>query len=85
MKKHLIFAGGGHSHIHSLTNLDKFTAAGADVTVINRSQYHYYSGMGPGLLSGYYTPDETRFNIKKNSRISRLQIYRGYGKADYSR
>ena len=65
MKKHLIFAGGGHSHIHSLSNLDKFLDAGCDVTVVNKSQYHYYSGMGPGLLSGYYNVEDARFNIKE--------------------
>jgi len=65
MKKHLIFAGAGHSHIQSLTNLHEFVEAGASVTIVNISQYHYYSGMGPGLLSGYYTLDETRFDIKK--------------------
>jgi NADH dehydrogenase FAD-containing subunit len=65
MKKNLIFAGAGHAHIYSLSNLHEFVWAGASVTVVNRSRYHYYSGMGPGLLSGYYTLDETRFDIKK--------------------
>lgn len=65
MKKQLIFAGGGHAHIHSLSNLNRFTDAGAEVTVVSRSKYHYYSGMGPGLLSGYYKADDSRFNIKE--------------------
>jgi len=65
MKKQLIFAGGGHSHIHSLVNLDKFIDAGISVTVISRSKYHYYSGMGPGMLSGYYPVEETRFKVKE--------------------
>ncbi len=65
MKKNLIFAGGGHAHIHALSNLNEFVKAGALVTVVNKSRFHYYSGMGPGLLSGYYTIDKTRFDIKK--------------------
>ena len=32
---------------------------------MNAGAYHYYSGMGPGLLSGIYRPQETRFNVKK--------------------
>jgi NADH dehydrogenase FAD-containing subunit len=64
MKKHLIFAGGGHAHIHSLVNLDKFSDTGTEVTVVSRTRYHYYSGMGPGLLSGYYNIDEARFDLK---------------------
>lgn len=70
MKKQLIFAGGGHAHIHSLTNLNKFTDEGTVITVVNRSKYHYYSGMGPGLLSGYYDVDDTRFNIKEITESS---------------
>ena len=31
------------------------------VTVIGPSDHHYYSGMGPGMLSGTYQPDEIRF------------------------
>jgi len=65
MKKQLIFAGGGHAHIQSLTHLDRFKDAGVEVTVVNKSPYHYYSGMGPGLLSGFYNLDETRFNVKE--------------------
>jgi len=65
MEKHLIFAGGGHSHIKSLTNLDRFTDTEVSVTVVSRSPYHYYSGMGPGLLSGFYSEDECRFNIRE--------------------
>jgi len=29
------------------------------------SSYQYYSGMGPGMLSGIYRPQEVRFNIRK--------------------
>jgi NADH dehydrogenase FAD-containing subunit len=34
---------------------------GHTVTVIGPSEYHYYSGMGPGMLSGTYRPEEIRF------------------------
>ena len=33
--------------------------------MIGPSPYHYYSGMGPGLLSGIYRPAEARFHVKK--------------------
>jgi len=35
------------------------------VTLISSSDYHYYSGMGPGMLSGIYRPQEIRFHISK--------------------
>jgi NADH dehydrogenase FAD-containing subunit len=33
--------------------------------LISPSPYHYYSGMGPGMLSGTYHPWEARFHVKK--------------------
>src|SRR4030042_3852823 len=65
MGKHLIFVGGGHAHMTSLKNLSHFKKLGHQVTLISSSPYHYYSGMGPGMLSGIYHPWEVRFHIKK--------------------
>jgi NADH dehydrogenase FAD-containing subunit len=45
----------------TLANLGKFTEKGHTVTVIGPSDHHYYSGMGPGMLSGTYRPDQIRF------------------------
>jgi NADH dehydrogenase FAD-containing subunit len=48
-----------------LKRLADFTAAGHRVTVIGPGPLHYYSGMGPGMLSGIYRPEEIRFNVKQ--------------------
>ena len=61
MKKHLVLVGGGHAHMVTLKNLHTFIEKGHMVTVIGPSSYHYYSGMGPGMLSGTYSPDDIRF------------------------
>jgi NADH dehydrogenase FAD-containing subunit len=61
MGKHLVLVGGGHAHMVTLANLHKFGEKSYDVTVIAPSPYHYYSGMGPGMLGGTYAPDEIRF------------------------
>ncbi|HSQ14855.1 MAG TPA: FAD-dependent oxidoreductase, partial [Candidatus Binatia bacterium] len=65
MAKHLVFVGGGHAHLTALTGLRDTVQAGHRVTLIGPSPYHYYSGMGPGLLSGVYRPAEARFHVKK--------------------
>ena len=65
MSKHLVLVGGGHAHMTVLINLHKYVARGHGVTLIGPSPYHYYSGMGPGLLSGIYRPQEVRFHVKK--------------------
>jgi NADH dehydrogenase FAD-containing subunit len=61
MKKHLVLAGGGHAHMVTLANLNRFIAKGYKVTVIGPSEHHYYSGMGPGMLGKTYAPEEIRF------------------------
>jgi len=61
MKKHLVLVGGGHAHMVTLANLHKFVVKEYLVTVIGPSAYHYYSGMGPGMLGKTYNPDDIRF------------------------
>ncbi len=65
MKKHLVLAGGGHAHMVTLSNLRRFIEKGHRVTVIQPSEHHYYSGMGPGMLGRTYTPDEIRFATRR--------------------
>jgi NADH dehydrogenase FAD-containing subunit len=65
MKKHLVLAGGGHAHMVTLSNLRLFIEKGHRVTVIQPSEHHYYSGMGPGMLGRTYTPDEIRFATRR--------------------
>jgi NADH dehydrogenase FAD-containing subunit len=64
MAKHLLLAGGGHAHMVTLANLRIFIEKGYRVTVIGPSPYHYYSGMGPGMLGRIYAPDDIRFSTQ---------------------
>jgi NADH dehydrogenase FAD-containing subunit len=48
-----------------MSQLDHYTGRGHHVTLISPYPYHYYSGMGPGLLSGVYRPEEVRFHVQK--------------------
>jgi NADH dehydrogenase FAD-containing subunit len=65
MGKHLVIVGGGHAHLTTLLRISDFVRRKHRVTLIGPSPYHYYSGMGPGMLSGIYRPQEIRFHIKK--------------------
>lgn len=65
MGKHLVLIGGGHAHMVTLANLGLFIKKGHQVTVIGPSAYHYYSGMGPGMLGTSYTKEDIRFGTKK--------------------
>ncbi len=65
MKKKLVIAGGGHAHMQALAELSNFVGKGHEVTVIGPSEYHYYSGMGPGMLGGSYRPEDIRFATRQ--------------------
>ena len=65
MSKHLVLVGGGHAHMVTLANIHEFVKKGHEVSVIGPSPYHYYSGMGPGMLGKSYTPDDIRFATRR--------------------
>jgi NADH dehydrogenase FAD-containing subunit len=61
MTKHLVLVGGGHAHMVTLAKLHTFVEKSYRVTVVGPSAYHYYSGMGPGMLGKTYAPEDIRF------------------------
>jgi NADH dehydrogenase FAD-containing subunit len=63
-KKRLVLVGGGHVHLLSLKHADRFVGEGAEVILIGPDRFHYYSGMGPGMFSRIYTPEQARFDIQ---------------------
>ena len=63
--KNLVLIGGGHAHMVTLSKIRSFIDKGHGVTVIQPSDYHYYSGMGPGMLGGTYQPDDIRFHTRR--------------------
>lgn len=65
MGRELVLVGGGHAHLTVLSRIDRYVRRGHRVTLVSPGPYHYYSGMGPGLLSGIYRPRETRFHIRR--------------------
>lgn len=65
MGKRLVLVGGGHAHLTSLLKMGDLTAAGHAVTLISPSPRHPYSGMGPGMLGGFYSPAEIEFPVRE--------------------
>jgi len=63
-KKQLVLVGGGHVHLLSLKYAEQFIRAGAEITLIGPDRFHYYSGMGPGMISRIYPPEEVRFDVQ---------------------
>ncbi len=65
MAKQLLIVGCGHAHLTVLLRLADFTGKGYRVTVVSPDSHHYYSGMGPGVLSGIYQVRQIRFHVRK--------------------
>ncbi len=63
MPGHLVLIGAGHAHLTVMKEVAAFIARGHQVTVVSDGAFHYYSGMGPGLLSGRYRPARVRFDV----------------------
>lgn len=66
MGKHLVLAGAGHAHMVTIHNLAELRRRDHQVTVIGPSPIHYYSGMGPGMLGGTYTPEDISFTSREH-------------------
>lgn len=65
MAQRLLLLGGGHAHMVTLANLKQLRDQGHDVVVVQPAEHHYYSGMGPGMLSRIYRPEEIRFATRQ--------------------
>lgn len=81
MAKHLVLAGAGHAHLQTIALIAEIVARGHKVTVVGPERYHYYSGMGPGLLGGTYTLEDIRFDShrqveRRGGRFIRGEIVR---------
>ena len=63
MGKRLVLLGGGHAHMTVMHDIPEFCARGYEVAVVGPSPFHYYSGMGPGMLGGTYEPEDIRFAV----------------------
>lgn len=59
----LVMVGAGHASLFTLAHLDDFTGQGVSVTVISSSPF-WYSGMGPGLLSGQYEAAQANVDVR---------------------
>lgn len=76
-KKRIVLAGAGHAHLTTLTRLRRFIEKGHDVAVVSLKDRHYYSGMGPGMLSGIYRPEEIRIDVKRMTESRGARFIRG--------
>ena len=76
MGKHLVLIGGGHAHLPALRQLGRMIGLGHRVTLVTPDDHHYYSGMGPGMLAGIYTPEQGSFAVARMAEKAGATVVR---------
>ncbi len=73
---HLVLAGGGHTHALTLCRWIKHPELRPKglITLINRTSQTFYSGMIPGLVAGYYKPEDLLIDLRKLADQARISI-----------
>jgi selenide, water dikinase len=62
--QHLVLIGGGHAHVQVIKALNRGARPPhLHVTLIDAVAAASYSGMVPGCIAGYYTPEETQLRL----------------------
>ncbi len=64
MPKKLVLLGGGHAHLHVLAHLSDYVPTDIQVTLISPRTF-WYSGMGPGMLGGFYSRADATVDMGK--------------------
>lgn len=59
----IVLVGGGHAHVHVMTNFATRPLAGARITLIARDLTTPYSGMVPGMIAGLYTAEQAHIDL----------------------
>ncbi len=62
--KKLILAGGGHAHVHVLSQLAEQRPADLDVILVSPYPWQTYSGMVPGFVAGRYEAHECQIPLE---------------------
>lgn len=63
--KTLVLVGGGHAHLHCLSQLADDFPPKCRVLLISPSEYQYYSGMFSGFSEDVYDKEEIRIDLNR--------------------
>lgn len=61
----VVLVGGGHAHVHVMTELARRPVPGLRLTLVSRDLATPYSGMLPGLVAGFYAHEEAHIDLTR--------------------
>ena len=74
-KKTLILVGGGHTHSLLLKKIQKKPLPDTRLILLSSTRYTAYSGMLPGVISGYYSPEQAHIDLKQLAKYSGCDFF----------
>ena len=75
--RHLVLAGGGHSHALVLRMLGMNPLPGVQLTLISDVSAAPYSGMLPGHIAGFYSWDDIHIDLRRLCQFAGAAFVQG--------
>ena len=73
----IVLVGGGHAHVHVLTDFAARPLPGVRITLIARDLMTPYSGMLPGVIAGLYRPEEAHIDLARLAAKTGARLIHG--------
>jgi pyridine nucleotide-disulfide oxidoreductase family protein len=72
--KRLVLLGGGHAHLHVLTELAREPMPGVQAVLATPFARQIYSGMLPGWMAGHYTLEQCAIALEPLTRAAKAEL-----------
>lgn len=72
--KRLVLLGGGHAHVHVLTEMAREPMPGVQAVLATPYPRQIYSGMLPGWMAGHYTLDQCAIALEPLARAAKVEL-----------
>ena len=72
--KRLVLLGGGHAHVHVLTEIAREPMPGVQAVLATPFARQIYSGMLPGWMAGHYTLEQCAIELEPLARAAKVEL-----------
>src|SRR6185369_7222048 len=72
--KRLMLLGGGHAHVHVLTEMAREPMPGVQAVLATPYARQIYSGMLPGWVAGHYTLEQCSIALEPLAHAAKVEL-----------